>query len=120
LRNEPNLRIECFRSPDPLGRAQEPGMNYGFFIISRLSGILRIISSGSNNGTSWEHVSVSLSNRSPTWDEMCYVKNLFWKEEENVIQFHPKRSKYKNQFPYVLHLWKKINEEHELPPDDFV
>ena len=25
----------------------------------------------------WEHVSVSLRNRCPTWDEMCLVKDIF-------------------------------------------
>lgn len=63
----------------------------------------------------WEHVSVSLYNRLPTWDEMCLVKSLFWDEEETVIQFHPKKSQYVNQHPFCLHLWKKIGVDAELP-----
>lgn len=120
MRKEPNLRIEQFRTKDPLGRSQEFNKNYGYFVIPRSTGLLRIISSGSDNGTGWEHVSVSLANRCPTWDEMKYVKELFWRDDETVIQFHPKKSKYINQFPYVLHLWKKENEEYGLPPDECV
>lgn len=41
-------------------------------------------------GGGWEHVSVSLSNRCPTWEEMCMVKDIFWGEDECVIQFRPR------------------------------
>lgn len=117
MRKEPNLRIEQYRRVDPLGRRQETNANYGYFEIKRPTGLLRAISSGVSNDTGWEHVSVSLANRCPTWDEMCYVKHLFWRDDETVIQFHPKASKYKNEMLYCLHLWKKIGEDHELPPD---
>lgn len=82
---------------------------------------MRIMSSGTDNGQGetmgWEHVSISRLDRRPTWNEMCFVKDLFWRDDETVIQFHPKRSKYKNVMPYCLHLWRKIGGEHELPPD---
>lgn len=123
MRNEPNLRIEQYRREDPLGRSQILNKNFGYFEIQRPTGLLRVISSGSGkveDDIDWEHVSVSLANRCPTWDEMCFVKNLFWKEDETVIQFHPKKSKYKNLMPYCLHLWKKIGVEYELPNDIFV
>lgn len=123
MRSEPNLRVEKFRRPDPLGRPQESNMNYGYFEIQRPTGLLRVISSGSGvieDDINWEHVSVSLHNRCPTWDEMCFVKDLFWRDDETVIQFHPKKSKYKNYMPYCLHLWKKISVEHELPEDIYV
>ena len=29
-------------------------------------------------GGGWEHVSVSLARRCPTWEEMCMVKDIFW------------------------------------------
>ncbi len=68
-----------------------------------------------SNGEGWEHVSVSIEFRCPTWDEMCYVKNIFWNEEDTVIQFHPQKSKYKNFYPFCLHLWRPIGTEIELP-----
>jgi len=123
MRNEPNLRIEQYRRPDPLGRPQESNMNYGYFEIQRPTGLLRVISSGTGiveDDIDWEHVSISLYNRCPNWGEMCFVKDLFWRDDETVIQFHPKKSKYKNHMPYCLHLWKKIGVEHELPEDIYV
>lgn len=64
---------------------------------------LRCIAS---DGGGWEHVSVSLLDRCPTWDEMCQVKDLFWGEEDCVVQFHPARKDYVNHHPYCLHLWR--------------
>lgn len=43
-----------------------------------------------SNGMGWEHVSVAFANRTPTWDEMSKVKDMFWNEDETVVQFHPK------------------------------
>jgi hypothetical protein len=71
-------------------------------------------------GGGWEHVSVSMRNRCPTWDEMCMIKDIFWDEEECVVQFHPPKSQYVNRYPHCLHLWKKIGEVYETPPKIFV
>lgn len=68
----------------------------------------------------WKHVSVSLARRCPTWEEMCRVKDIFWGEDECVVQFHPPKSEYVNLHPYCLHLWKKIGEKADLPPKEFV
>lgn len=121
MRHEPNLRIDQYRCQDgPLGPTPY-GSNWGYFEIKKLNGIiLHVISSGTDFDHDWEHVSVSLSNRCPTWEEMCFVKNLFWSEEETVVQFHPKKSKYINNFPHVLHMWKRIGVDYELPPDECV
>lgn len=66
--------------------------------------------------TGWEHVSVSLPHRAPTWSEMCRIKDLFWSNDETVVQFHPKRSDYVNIHPHCLHLWRRCGVEMELPP----
>ena len=68
----------------------------------------------------WEHVRASLRNRCPTWDEMCLVKDIFWRDDECVVQFHPPKNEYINVHPYCLHLWRKIGEETYLPPKEFV
>ena len=67
-------------------------------------------------GEGWEHVSVSYNKRMPTWEEMCKVKDMFWNEDETVVQFHPKKSEYVNTHKYCLHLWRKKNTDFELPP----
>ncbi len=71
-------------------------------------------------GGGWEHVSVSHSHRCPTWEEMCRVKDMFWNEDECVVQYHPPKSEYVNNHPYCLHLWRKCGEDFELPPKEFI
>jgi hypothetical protein len=90
----------------------------GKYLINSKYGKLFVIAS---NGYNWEHVSVSrqLNNgksKIPSWDTMCYVKNLFFKMNETVVQFHPKISEYVDINPNVLHLWKDMINEHKLPP----
>lgn len=71
-------------------------------------------------GGGWEHVSVSYPNRCPTWEEMCRVKNMFWNDDECVVQYHPPKSDYVNNHPYCLHLWRKCGKDFELPPKEFI
>jgi len=47
---------------------------------------------------------------------MCFVKALFWRSDETVIQFHPPESEYVNDHPHCLHLWRNTRHEHALPP----
>lgn len=61
------------------------------------------------NEKGWEHVSIELyARRLPTWEEMCYIKGVFWDDEEEVVQIHPKKSHYVN-LTEALHLWRPIN-----------
>ncbi|MBU8870651.1 MAG: hypothetical protein KOO60_07295 [Gemmatimonadales bacterium] len=67
----------------------------------------------------WEHVSVSVvGNRkaTPTWDEMCAIKDMIFAPDECVIQYHPPASDYVNTHPGVLHLWRPVNGEIPMPP----
>lgn len=70
----------------------------------------------------WEHVSVTImgKQRCPVWDEMCFIKSLFWEPEDCVIQFHPPESEYVNCHPYCLHLWRKCGINEETPPAIYV
>ena len=52
-----------------------------------------------------EHVSVQLQRKLPTWEEMCEIKDIFWSEEEMVVQIHPRKSEYVN-ITEALHLWR--------------
>jgi hypothetical protein len=67
----------------------------------------------------WEHVSVSLARvgkaRLPNWEEMCWVKNLFWNPEDCVVQFHPPQSEHVSNYR-VLHLWRSLDQEFPRPP----
>lgn len=57
-------------------------------------------------GGGWDHVSVSFRNRTPTWEEMCEIKKMFFHPEEVCVQYHPAESEYVNNYPYCLHIWR--------------
>ena len=65
----------------------------------------------------WEHVSVSTPHVTPTWDEMNYIKGLFWDDEDLVVQIHPPKSEYVTLHQHCLHLWRKAgtNDYIEKP-----
>lgn len=91
------------------------GNNGCFYVNSlKLKYMLLCIAS---DGMGWDHVSVSLTStrRCPTWDEMCFIKSLFWDAYDCVIQFHPPEQDYVNNHPYCLHLWRPSNQEVPRP-----
>jgi hypothetical protein len=103
-------------------RSDESYGNNGLFIITTLKkNKLFIIAS---DGEGWEHVSVHVEyngmSLTPTWSNMCFVKDLFWDVEDVVIQYHPKKSEYVNQHPNTLHLWRPIGIELPTPPTDMI
>jgi len=67
----------------------------------------------------WEHVIVTRLDQTPTWDEMCFIKDVFWEPEDLVWQYHPPKSQNSNVHPYALHLWKKLGFEFPMPPSIF-
>ena len=89
-----------------------------------------------SDGGGFEHVSVTLqtsnvggrhksalatlNNRCPLWSEMCYIKDLFWTDDETVIQYHPARNDYVNMHPHCLHLWRPTEATIPLPPSIMV
>lgn len=91
--------------------------NNGIFIVTHGKVKLTCIAS---DGLEWEHVSVSLHNRTPTWDEMCFIKSMFWDDEDCVMQLHPPKSQYVNNHPHCLHLWRPTAQEIPLPLKEMV
>jgi len=69
-----------------------------------------------SNGGGWDHVSVSFPSRCPTWNEMCRVKQLFFRPDEVVIEYHPAESEYVNMHPFCLHLWRPQEDMIPTPP----
>jgi len=107
----PNL--EKLRVDHPFYEEQTPGSIEGCFMIPYARENLVVIC---GCGESWDHVSVSLRHRCPTWDEMSFVKNLFFEPDEIAIQFHPPEKDYINVGKTVLHIWRPWNQKIELPP----
>lgn len=102
--------------PDELSSTDDLGMN-GMFFIPCGREVLRCMVS---DGEGWEHVSISLRTRCPTWGEMCFIKGCFWNEDECVIQYHPAKSEYVSCHPFCLHLWKPTGITIPIPPKIFV
>lgn len=107
--------------PGAYGRLSAVGNN-GIFIIPhyRIKDYeLRCVAGDQEEG--WEHVSVVVSkkgklpSRCPTWEEMCYIKDLFWNDDQEVMQFHPRKQDYVNLHEYCLHLWHPINKSFKFP-----
>lgn len=62
-----------------------------------------------NPGELWEHASMSGHHTTPSWDDMCQLKDAIWNEDEECIQYHPKKSEYVNCHPHCLHIWRRIS-----------
>ncbi len=75
-----------------------------------------------STGGGWEHVSISpyRKNYLPSWEEMCLLKDLFFREDEVVVQYHPAKSEYVNNMPNCLHLWRPTREAMPTPPSIMV
>jgi len=73
-------------------------------------------------GLGWDHVSVSVAGdheNTPTWKEMEAMRRFFFEPEETVVQLHPPVAEYVSHTgPHkgVLHLWRKQDLAHPLPP----
>src|SRR4051812_8947774 len=90
MRPLPWLAAEAFRVSPP-GMQSAYGDDCGVFMVRYKGAKLAVIAS---SGEGWEHVSVSVKHRCPTWEEMHYVKQLFWGDEEGVMQLHPPKKDY--------------------------
>jgi hypothetical protein len=114
-----NPGVEAYRVKDDKYWGTDGGMPFGLFYIPYRTVKLKVVACDGLE-TKWDHVSVSLPNRCPNWDEMCLVKSLFWGEGETVFQFHPRKDEYVNNHEYCLHMWKPTEREIELPPSILV
>ncbi len=117
-----------FRTPDQyrittgrLGsRAAVDGNNGAFCIPNpNAASSLALFVIASDEG-GWEHVSVSMKGRCPNWAEMCFVKGLFWDDEDCVMQLHPPRSQWVNNHSRCLHLWRPVGGAIPTPPSMMV
>ena len=107
LLNEGRVRRGSFASED------SDGFNGAFQF--RINGLpIQCIVS---DGELWQHVSVSIhgSTQPPSWSIMCQIKDMFWGDDEWVVQYHPPANCYINNHPGVLHLWRSPTQPFPLP-----
>lgn len=62
------------------------------------------------NQGGYDHVSICPKGRTPTWEEMCKVKDTFFYDEEEAYQVFPKKSEYVNLAKNCLHIWRNTDE----------
>ncbi len=116
---------EKYRASHPLLKQDPSWGTAGFFVIPKADipfenndDIYCVVS----DGRGWEHISVTVdAKRCPTWEEMCFVKDLFWDKEDMVIQYHPAKNDYVDDHPFCLHLWRPTgNVTIPSPPTNLV
>lgn len=94
---------------------QEAGEDGLAFLLSSPydRGVLRVIAS---NGDGWDHVSVSLEKRTPTWEEMSAVRDICFLDTECCYELHVPRAEHLSFHPYCLHMWRPQGVEIPMPP----
>ena len=96
------------------------GMCGKFYVRGPCGATLQIVASDASEpeAEGWEHVSISTEtgNRCPNWPEMCFIKALFWSDEETVMQLHPRKTDYVNLHNFCLHMWRPLECDIPMPP----
>lgn len=119
MRHTPNLKAEPYRvRHGQLASTTGYGNNGAFRILSQSTHQLLHVIVSDQDG--WDHVSASYRDHVPTWQDMCQLKNLFFTDQEWVVQYHPALDDYINHHPYVLHLWRPQHQSLPTPPKELV
>lgn len=117
--NEYRIRVGDFGTTDAYG-------NNGGFLIPSPTRKRRTFQVFASDGLGWEHISVCVrigtgaEVQTPLWEEMQYLKQLFWDAEDVVMQLHPAEKNYVNMAANVLHLWRPVGKEIPVPPVEMV
>ena len=117
MRSDGPPPVDAFSVPEKFRTAGPAGENCGAFVVPYRGLRLRVVAF---YGFGWEHVSVSLPDRTPRWEMMAFVKSLFWGPEACVVEYHPPASRYIDVHKHCLHLWRPIGIEMPMPPLEFV
>lgn len=114
MKSKPSKKLEKCRVKTGVLKSDRSYGNNGMFMIPfKRDIVLKVVVS---DQMGWDHVSVSLPYMAPTWSMMCFVKDLFWDEDEVAVQYHPKKSDYVNFHPFCLHLWRIHTDAIPIPP----
>lgn len=113
--NELNQYRDCVWEIQAVGAVGDS--KGGCFKVARGHVELRVMAS---SGGGWDHVSVSVADRCPTWDELEHIRKLFAKPAETWMQLHVPEKEHVNFHSYCLHLWRPLHREIPKPPSIFV
>ena len=90
----------------------------GLFVIPFTGKISLVVMA--SDGMGWDHVSVSVPDRCPTWEEMSFIKRLFFENDECAVQYHPPVDDHISLHPFCLHLWRKQSGNFFMPPKEMI
>ena len=109
--------LQAFAVNHPfLGQPKPDGTAGAYRVPAGRSGEFLMVIASTSNSDGWDHVSVSLPHRCPTWEEMEAVKRLFFKEDEVAMQLHVPPKDHISVHPYCLHLWRPTALSIPRPP----
>lgn len=108
IKKTPNLFIEAEAKNDGMG-----GKYYDKYTGKWLNFIF-------SYQMGWEHLSVSMPSRTPTWEQMCIMKDIFWNKNEVCVEYHPREEDYVNNHKHCLHIWRPTHEPLPTPPSILV
>lgn len=113
LKETPNL---CIKGRLTANGAEDFQMYHGFV---EWYGFRGSVVFGYNEGGLMEHVSISSYRKRqlPSWDDMCRLKKMFFRDDEMVVQIHPEAERYLhgvNGLGNVLHLWRPKNGDWSI------
>ena len=108
IKKTPNLFIEAETKNDGMG-----GKYYDKYTGKWLNFIF-------SYQMGWEHLSVSMPSRTPTWEQMCIMKDRFWNKNEACVEYHPREEDYVNNHKHCLHIWRPTHETLPTPPSILV
>lgn len=126
MHSKPSKFLESHRVREgPLASDKSYGCNGAFEIPYNDVQLMLVVS----NQEHWDHVSVHTyvvngtpcgtvigSQRTPTWDEMDYVRKLLFRGDEWVLQYHAPLTSHIEDHPHVLHMWRPQDENIPVPP----
>lgn len=114
MRKAPNPMVEPYRIRKGAMASDESYGNCGAFMMPFNGDMFTVVIS---DGMDWDHVSVSTPERTPTWSEMCYFKEVLFEDDECVVQYHPPKEKHVNNHAHCLHLWHPQKDELPMPDE---
>ena len=85
-----------------------------FRVPSKFNG--RTLTVIASSGENWDHVSVSLEKKPPSWLEMEQIKRMFFRDEEVAMQLHVTPDNHISVHDNCLHIWRPHDIEIPLPP----
>lgn len=114
-------RFDLLHGCDPDGEDRRYGGAFRIQVKTSKRPLLVIASAGDlPGGAPWDHVSVSLPGRCPTWAEMEHVKRLFFHPDETAMQLHIPEAEHISNHPYCLHIWRPTDCALPVPPSILV